>query len=98
MLLAYPASHACALLDDAGRHELTLGELSQVALASGASLWIAPLASPGAYAALQDVVARLRVPDGCPWDRELTWVKMRAWCWRKHTSCSMRWMPTIPAR
>ena len=55
-----------------------MGELSQVALASGASLWIAPLASPGEYAALQDVVARLRAPDGCPWDRELTWVKMRA--------------------
>ena len=78
LLLAYPASHSCALLDDAGRHELTLGELSQVALASGASLWIAPLASPGEYAALQDVVARLRAPDGCPWDRELTWAKMRA--------------------
>ena len=24
------------------------------------------------------MVARLRAPDGCPWDRELTWVKMRA--------------------
>ena len=79
LLLAYPASQPCALLDDAGRYELTLGELaSQVALASGAGLWIAPLASPGEYAALQDVVARLRAPDGCPWDRELTWAKMRA--------------------
>ena len=79
LLLAYPASQPCALLDDAGRHGLTLGELaSQVALAAGASLWIAPLATPGEYAALQDVVARLRAPDGCPWDRELTWAKMRA--------------------
>jgi|WetSurMetagenome_2_1015567.scaffolds.fasta_scaffold24251_1 tetrapyrrole methylase family protein / MazG family protein len=79
LLLVYPASQPCALLDDAGRRELTLGELtSQVALASGASLWITPLASPGEYAALQDVVARLRAPDGCPWDRELTWGKMRA--------------------
>jgi len=78
LLLAYPASHVCALLDDAGRRGLTLGELGQVALASGASLWIAPLATPGAYAALQDVAARLRAPDGCPWDRELTWAKLRA--------------------
>ena len=78
LLLAYPPAHTCALLDDAGRRELTLGELSQVALASNAGLWIAPLASPSAYAAVQDVVARLRAPDGCPWDRELTWVKMRA--------------------
>jgi tetrapyrrole methylase family protein / MazG family protein len=78
LLLVYPASQPCALLDDAGRRDLTLGELSQVTLASGASLWIAPLATPGEYAALQDVVARLRAPDGCPWDRELTWAKMRA--------------------
>ena len=27
---------------------------------------------------MQDVAARLRAPDGCPWDRELTWGKMRA--------------------
>jgi tetrapyrrole methylase family protein / MazG family protein len=79
LLLAYPASQPCALLDDAGRRELTLGELaSQVNFAARACLWIAPLASPGDYAALQDVVARLRAPDGCPWDRELTWVKIRA--------------------
>jgi len=79
LLLAYPPSHPCALLDDAGRHELTLGELAgQTGFTPGACLWIAPLASPGDYTALQDVVARLRAPDGCPWDRELTWAKLRA--------------------
>ena len=96
LLLAYPASHPCALLDDTGRHELSLGELaSLVNFAPGASLWIAPLANPGEYAALQDVVARLRAPDGCPWDRELTWAKMRASVLEEATSCSTRWTPTI---
>ena len=28
--------------------------------------------------ALQDIVAHLRAPDGCPWDRDLTWDKLRA--------------------
>jgi tetrapyrrole methylase family protein/MazG family protein len=79
LLRAYPPAQPCALLDDAGRHELSLGALAaQAAIAPGAALWIAPLAAPGAYAALQDVIARLRAPDGCPWDRELTWGKMRA--------------------
>ena len=79
LLRAYPSSHPCALLDDANRHELSLGDLAaQTDVAGGACLWIAPLARSGGYAALQDVVARLRAPDGCPWDRELTWVKMRA--------------------
>ena len=77
LLLAYPASHTCGLLDDAGRHELTLGELSQVALASGAGLWIAPLASPSEYATLRTW------PRGCARrtaarGSRLTWAKMRA--------------------
>ena len=33
--------------------------------------------APAAYAALQDIVAHLRSPEGCPWDRELTWDKLR---------------------
>lgn len=79
LLLVYPSLHPCALLDGEGRRELSLGALAaQADIAAGASLWIAPLAEPGAYAALQDVVARLRAPDGCPWDRALTWAKMRA--------------------
>jgi tetrapyrrole methylase family protein / MazG family protein len=78
LLLAYPPAHPCALLVETGRRELNLGALAaQADIAAGACLWIAPLASPGEYAALQDVVARLRAPDGCPWDRELTWAKMR---------------------
>jgi tetrapyrrole methylase family protein/MazG family protein len=30
-----------------------------------------------AYQALRDVVARLRAPDGCPWDREQTHASLR---------------------
>jgi tetrapyrrole methylase family protein/MazG family protein len=79
LLLAYPPAHPGALLDDVSWRELALGELTgSTRVAAGACLWIEPLASPSGYAALQDVVARLRAPDGCPWDRELTWAKMRA--------------------
>lgn len=31
-----------------------------------------PLEGPGSVAALEHIVARLRRPDGCPWDREQT--------------------------
>jgi tetrapyrrole methylase family protein/MazG family protein len=78
LLLAFPPAHPCALLGGAGRCDMSLGALAAKAdVTAGAGLWIAPLAAPGEYAALQDVVARLRAPDGCPWDRELTWAKMR---------------------
>ncbi len=41
-------------------------------------IWIPPRPAPSTYAVLQDVVARLRAPDGCPWDRVLTWQELRA--------------------
>lgn len=44
----------------------------------GAALWVPLLPRAAAYEALQDIVARLRSPEGCPWDRELTWAKLRA--------------------
>ncbi len=34
------------------------------------SLWVPPLPTRGALHRLQDIVAHLRAPDGCPWDRE----------------------------
>jgi tetrapyrrole methylase family protein/MazG family protein len=41
------------------------------------SIYIPPLARRGSLASYQDVVARLRAPDGCPWDREQTHQSLR---------------------
>ena len=41
------------------------------------SLFIPPLSAPGSFSFLQDIVARLRAPDGCPWDREQTHQSLR---------------------
>jgi tetrapyrrole methylase family protein/MazG family protein len=93
LLNVYPATHEVVIVEDVAR-SVTLAELaaannpaagnpvkpadSLAVVAAGACLYVPPLAQPGAYAALQEVVARLRAPDGCPWDRELTWDKLRA--------------------
>jgi tetrapyrrole methylase family protein / MazG family protein len=74
LLQAYPSQHAVKLLAGAAR-ELPLGDLGQEA--AGTALYLPPLPYPGSYSALQNVSARLRAPDGCPWDRELTWDKLR---------------------
>ena len=42
------------------------------------SLLIPPLPTASSFPALQDVIAHLRAPDGCPWDQALTWSKLRA--------------------
>ena len=41
------------------------------------SLYIPPLAGVNSFEGLQDTVAHLRAPDGCPWDREQTHESLR---------------------
>jgi tetrapyrrole methylase family protein/MazG family protein len=36
------------------------------------------LPAASSFEALQDVTSHLRAPDGCPWDRALTWAKLRS--------------------
>lgn len=86
VLQAYPPDHPAVLLtpgapgDSEGqRRAIALGDLGRMTgLGAGAHLFLPPRAGAAAYEALQDVVARLRAPDGCPWDRALTWPKLRA--------------------
>lgn len=63
---------------DASVRDLPLYELDrQGDLDHLTSLYIPALAEPGSVARFQDVVARLRAPDGCPWDREQTHQTLR---------------------
>lgn len=41
------------------------------------SVYVPPLALPGSVASYQNVVAALRAPGGCPWDREQTHATLR---------------------
>lgn len=41
------------------------------------ALYVPPLATDTSLEAFQEVVARLRAPDGCPWDREQTHSSLR---------------------
>ncbi len=76
LLDLYPADHPVTLVDAAGTaHESVvsmplyqLDHRDDWALLS--SLYVPPLNKPASLTALMDVVAHLRAPDGCPWDRE----------------------------
>jgi len=76
---AYPLDHPVTLIDGETRTITTLTLLArQSDLSPTAMLLIPPVSQPASYAALQDIVAHLRAPEGCPWDRELTWAKLRS--------------------
>ncbi len=73
----YPVDHELLALPD--RRPRPLADLDDAALAAGA--WLVPpldalenLASPHGMAAIS---ARLRAPDGCPWDRKQTHLTLR---------------------
>ncbi|MGE5603599.1 MAG: MazG family protein [Nitrososphaerales archaeon] len=74
LLQAYPETHEVKLVAEAAQ-AVRLADLA--AETGGTALYVPPLPYPGSFSALQNISARLRAPDGCPWDRELTWEKLR---------------------
>ena len=79
----YPDEHPVTLVRGAGAGKPTLwtGPLYELDRRDDidhlTSLYIPPLPRPGSMEALQELVARLRAPDGCPWDRQQTHRSLR---------------------
>ncbi len=79
LLQVYQPAHRVYIVTSGARREFPLTELAAADLDEpDAALFVPARAGASTYSALQDVAARLRAPDGCPWDRELTWDKLRA--------------------
>ncbi|GAB4425523.1 MAG: nucleoside triphosphate pyrophosphohydrolase [Anaerolineales bacterium] len=79
----YPDEHPVRLVHGAGTadelvEELKLYEIDRskhIGLLT--CLYVPPLEEGTSFEAFQEVVARLRAPDGCPWDREQTHESLR---------------------
>jgi tetrapyrrole methylase family protein/MazG family protein len=76
----YPAAHPVIVVNAAGLPsqtvtEATIGDLSTMPGGPLVALWIPAMADLEAGSdsrTMQHIVARLRQPDGCPWDRKQT--------------------------
>jgi tetrapyrrole methylase family protein/MazG family protein len=72
----YPDDHPVALVHAAGTPDelvesLPLYQIDRSShLAHLTTLYVSPLPRPGSFEAFQETIARLRAPDGCPWDRK----------------------------
>jgi tetrapyrrole methylase family protein/MazG family protein len=83
LMTLYPDEHEVTLIRRAGTAQgtmsvITLYELDRVkGIDHLTSLYVPPLGAPGSVQAFQEVVARLRAPGGCPWDREQTHTSLR---------------------
>ena len=80
----YPDDHQVVLVHAAGTPEqrverFPLFELDrQQGIAHLTTLFVPPLPALGGFEGLQDTVAHLRAPNGCPWDREQTHESLRS--------------------
>jgi len=80
----YPDEHKVMLVHAAGTPEQRVVHLSLYELDHRddvthlTALYIPPLPGVTSLEGLQDTVAHLRAPDGCPWDREQTHGSLRA--------------------
>lgn len=83
LLAAYPLDHPVTVIRAAGApgaaaHTLPLAELDRRDdFDHLTSLYVPPLGAYGSFSALAEIVAYLRAPEGCPWDREQTLASLR---------------------
>lgn len=74
LVLVYPASHPIHLNDEI----ITLADLATSQPSDyPTSLYIRPLGPNTSLEEFQELIAHLRAPDGCPWDREQTHQSLR---------------------
>ncbi len=83
LLNAYPDDHTVAVIRAAGTPQEQVRRLPLYELDRSddfdhlTSLVVPPLDENGSFTDLQEIVAHLRAPEGCPWDREQTLESLR---------------------
>ena len=78
LLAVYPRGHEVTWVEDQ-RSEVTPLNVERLTfdVQRSACLYIPPLPDGTAFESFAEIVAHLRAPDGCPWDREQTHQSLR---------------------
>jgi tetrapyrrole methylase family protein/MazG family protein len=77
LLTTYPEEHVVSFVQDGKQKEARLDELSTKDVSEGGSLFVPPLSEGMTFESFVEIVAHLRAPNGCPWDREQTHETLR---------------------
>jgi tetrapyrrole methylase family protein/MazG family protein len=73
----YPDGHVVMVVDDGKMKEERLSEFSLGDFSSTTCLYIPSLGEGTSFESFAEIVAHLRAPDGCPWDKEQTHQTLR---------------------
>ena len=77
LLTTYPEEHLLYLVSGDKKKEEKTGQVSRSEFSAPFSLYIPPLEEGSSFEAFAEIVAHLRAPNGCPWDREQTHESLR---------------------
>ncbi len=78
LLAVYPREHGVFLVEGGKKQEIRVTELGEGDFSTAACVYVPALTEGAAFESFQEIVAHLRAPDGCPWDREQTHQSLRA--------------------
>ncbi len=83
LMSVYPDEHPVRLVHAAGTSDLVIEDLPLYEIDRSrrigllTCLYLPPLETGSSFEALQETIAHLRAPNGCPWDREQTHLSLR---------------------
>ena len=77
LLTTYPAEHVVQFVEREKTKEERLNELGGFDFSETTCLFIPPLREGTSFESFAEIVAHLRAPNGCPWDREQTHETLR---------------------
>ena len=83
LMESYPDEHPVRLVHAAGTPQQVVEELPLYQIDRSSytglltTLYVPPLETGSSFEAFQEIIARLRAPDGCPWDRQQTHQTLR---------------------
>ena len=77
LLTVYPKDHQVYVIEGGRKKEDQVGEFEAADFSSPICIYISPLPEGTAFETFHEIVAHLRAPNGCPWDREQTHQSLR---------------------
>ena len=77
LLTTYPKEHVVSVVSNENKKAGKIEELENFDFSKKTSLYIPPLSEGTSFESFAEIVAHLRAPNGCPWDREQTHQTLR---------------------
>lgn len=77
LLTTYPKDHKVQWVDEVKMKEETLHEMNGDGFSANLCLYVPALEEGTSFEAFAEIIAHLRAPDGCPWDKEQTHETLR---------------------